>query len=105
MNFVQSDILDRLPDPQRIATALLLDLKRIFSSTPHSEISAAGRRLARPIGGDGARADMFDEQYWKDEWGTWNTLRWCCDVLPVRGVLSPSSRPSPLIPFVRSCKS
>ncbi|KAI5448936.1 hypothetical protein NCC49_005758 [Naganishia albida] len=76
-----NDILSTIPNPRETAHALLLSLKDTFSATPHPEISSAGRKLARPVGGEGGRAEMFDEQLWKGVWGTWNTLRWCCEVL------------------------
>lgn len=38
----------------------------------------------RPVGGEAGRSDLFDDQTWKEEWGTWNTLRWCVEVMSVR---------------------
>ncbi|KAJ9098960.1 hypothetical protein QFC19_006184 [Naganishia cerealis] len=78
------DILTSIKQPTNIAHDILVDLKSIFSSNPHPEVSLdSGRRLIRPIGGDAGRSDMFEDQHWKAEWGVWNSLRWCVEVIPL----------------------
>jgi hypothetical protein len=88
-----TDILKSIQEPIDTSHDILIDLKSIFSSNPHPELSLdSGRRLIRPIGGDAGRSDMFEEQRWKDTWGVWNSLRWCVEALPVGHLTSAQSR-------------
>ncbi|KAJ9104629.1 hypothetical protein QFC21_002127 [Naganishia friedmannii] len=85
MTSLANNILKSIKEPTEIARSILLDLKSIFSSNPHPEVSLdSGRRLIRPIGGDAGRSDMFEDQQWKGTWGVWNSLRWCIEVLPTQ---------------------
>lgn len=84
-NISPRDILNTCPQPTKTSEALLVDLKSVFASKPHPDISVeSGRRLMRPVGGEAGRGDLFDDQTWKEHWGTWNTLRWCIEVMSVR---------------------